>query len=305
MTEKLTLRQATESDNPAVFRLFMRSVRDLEYRQGVIAVNDGDDPLFVAEQWEKERPMFEHLARTAHSYWLAERDGEVVGYARSILRERMLELTEFFVSPGEQSQGVGRELLKRVFAAPEADVRTIIASTDTRAQARYLKTGVYPKFPIFYFYKRPEPSEVVTDLSFVPMESSDESLESLAELDREILGYRRGIDHAWFMSSRTGFLYVREGRPAGYGYITRGGGSGPFAVQDAADFPAVLAHAESVAAGEKREQFGLQIPMINRVAVDYLLQRGFLIESDVILFMSNGDHSGLDHYIITSPPFFM
>jgi hypothetical protein len=305
MKDGTTFRQATEMDNPAVFRLFMRSVRDLEFRQGVIAANDGGDPTVVARLWEKNRPIFDHLARSAHAFWVAERQDELIGYARSILRDGVLELTEFFVSPDEQSGGVGKELLSRAFTARAVSSRIIIASTDIRAQARYLKSGLYPQFPIYYFFRPPTPAEVASDLQIIPMAPSPEVLEAIGALDREVLGYRRDADHDWFMSARSGYLYLRDGRISAYGYVTRGEGSGPFAVRNATDLPAVLAHAESIAAREGRESFGVQVPMINRVAVYYLLQRGFHIEPDVILFMSDVVHSGLDRYLITSPPFFM
>jgi GNAT superfamily N-acetyltransferase len=39
--------------------------------------------------------------------------GSVVGYARSLERGGLVELTEFFVHPGLQAKGVGRALLAR------------------------------------------------------------------------------------------------------------------------------------------------------------------------------------------------
>ena len=117
MSKHFSLRPATDSDTPAVFRLFLRSVRDLAFRQGTRLVNDGHDPEVIDTIWPQRQPMFEHLAQTAHRFWVAEHDGEILGYARSILRDGMLELTEFFVAPEAQSGGMGRELLRHVFNA--------------------------------------------------------------------------------------------------------------------------------------------------------------------------------------------
>src|SRR3712207_7374197 len=49
-----------------------------------------------AAAWELRRPLFEHLAATCEGWWLAEddRSGELLGYARAILRDGTRELTE-------------------------------------------------------------------------------------------------------------------------------------------------------------------------------------------------------------------
>ena len=69
--------------------------------------------------------------------------------------------------------------------------------------------------------------------------SHKETLSTLAEIDKATLGFQRDVDQQWFLANRRGFLYLRDGRPVGYGYV--GENSGPFALLDAADFPAVLA----------------------------------------------------------------
>src|SRR6185295_12550360 len=113
---------------------------------------------------ERRRPLFEHLARSAEEFWIAEEAGDAIGYARSILRDNALELTEFFVLPGRQSAGVGRELLARAFPKDDVAHRSIIATTDARAQGRYLRAGVYPRFPIYYFGAPPRPVAEPSDL---------------------------------------------------------------------------------------------------------------------------------------------
>jgi hypothetical protein len=252
--------------------------------------------------WEERRSLYEHLARTAEHFWLAERDGQLVGFSRSVLRGGVRELTELFVLPGEQSSGLGRELLARSFAADGANHRSVIASADFRAQALYLKTGVYPRFPIYYFGRAPESVRVIADLSFEPITASPENLKTLGELDETLLGHRRDVDHAWFSTDRQGYFYHRDGQPVGYGYL--GVRNGPFALLDANDFPAVLAHAESQAAAKGRDEFGVEVPMVNQAAVDHLLARGFRIDSFMALLMNDAPFGKFENYIFTSPPFF-
>jgi GNAT superfamily N-acetyltransferase len=298
----VTYRLARFEDNYALYRLFFQTIDDFMRRTGLAAETGETDPQVIEGRWEIWRPLFEHLARTAEHSWVAERDGEIAGYARSILRDGHRELTEFFVLPGEQSAGVGRELLRRTFPREGAIQRTIIATTDLRALARYLKEGLYPRFPIVQFSRVPQPVSLAVDLDFESLEDSPNCLEILGELDRSILGFRRDADHRWLLLQRSGYLYTRDGRSAGYGYI--GKFSGPFCLHDPQDFPVVLAHAEQTAASSL-EQFSLEVPLANQAAVDYLLKRGYQMHPFFALYLTDHPVGRFENYILTSPPFFV
>ncbi len=73
---------------------------------------------------------------------------------------------------------------------------------------------------------------------------------------------------------------------------------------DANDFPAILAHAETEAA-VKGTEFSVEVPMVNRAAVDYLLSRGCKLESFFEFFMADSVFGKFENYILTSPPFFV
>lgn len=298
----ITFRPGTIDDSRTVFDIFAQAITDLGQRLGVMAITDGDDPAVLAQFWERRRSLFEHLARSAEHFWLAESDGQAIGYARSIVRDGLRELTEFFVLPGRQSAGVGRELLARAFPTRGAKRRSIVATTDSRAQARYLKLGVYPRFPIVYFSRAPEAVDAPSDLVVEPISASPEHLETLATIDKVVLGHRRDADHAWLLTDRQGYVYRRNGQPVGYGYV--GQGSGPFALLSESDYPAVLAHAETQAAAHGRN-FGVEVPLINRVAVDYLLSRGYQMDQFITLFMCDEPFGRFENYLCTGPPFFL
>lgn len=298
----LTFRPATLADSHTVYTIFQQSILDLGRRLGVMAVTGGDNPQVLAQLWASRRPLFEHLARTAEQFWLAEQDGQAIGYARTIVRDGVRELTEFFVLPEYQLAGVGRELLQRAFPADGVKHRVIIATPDTRSLARYLKVGVYPRFPTFYFSRPAEKVSVTSDLRPEPISLSPDNLARLRVIDLAILGHQRDIDHTWLLEVQRGYLYYRHGEPVGYGYL--GQSQGPFALLNEADFPAVLAHAETEAAAQGHI-FGVELPMINRAAVDYLLSRGCQMDSFFALFMSDAPFGKFENYIFPSPPFFM
>ncbi len=298
----LTLRPGNKADSYAVFEIFEETLADLSRRLGSTSPTSWADPAALAQTWEQRRPLYEHLANTAEQFWLADQPGRPIGFARSILRDDVRQLTELFVSPSVQSTGAGRELMARAFPKEGAAHRSIMATTDIRAQALYLKAGVYPRFPIYYFGRKPEPVTVETDLKFQTMTPSPETLNALGVLDRAAVGFRRDVDHRWFMSQRQGYLYVRDERPVGYGYV--GQNSGPFALAEARDFPAVLAHAESEAA-ERGLPFGLEVPTVNQAAVTYLLSRDFRLDSFVGILMNDQPRGRFENYILCSPPFFL
>jgi GNAT superfamily N-acetyltransferase len=298
----LTYRAGTVEDSYAVFELFEETVADLVRRFGSKGMTSWHDSDALARMWFERRPLYEHLARTADQFWVAEQHERIVGFARSIVSDGLRQLTELFVRPGVQAGGVGRELITRAFPVDESRHRSIIATTDFRAQGLYLKVGVYPRFPIYYFSREPEPVSVTTNLVFEPVVADDDTLDTMARIDKKVLGHRRDGTHRWLLGDRQGYLYLRDDQPVGYGYT--GLRNGPFALQDNSDFPAVLAHAESTAA-RQGHPFGLEVPTINRSAVDYLIKRGFNLDTFVAIMMSNEPYGKFEHYILSSPPFFI
>lgn len=300
----VTFRPATPDDARAVYDVFTQTTADIERRMGSIEREQmWLDPAFLARYWENRQPLFAHLTRTADQFWVAELNGRIIGYARATIHDGVRELLEYFVHPDHQSSGVGRELLARTFPAEGARCRAIIATTDIRAFARYLKSGVYPRFPIYYISRKPERVEVETDLRFVPATATPETLAALRTIDYEILGFERDADHEFLLGDRQGYLCYRGDQLVGYSYF--GNGTGPIAMLDEADFPAVLARGETEAAERNEDEFGMNVPMINRAAVDYLLGRGFQLEDFTVLFMTDVPFGKFDQYIISSPAFFM
>jgi hypothetical protein len=296
----VTYRRGGVEDSAAAFDIFYRSIVDLGQRTGTVAISGGSDPEALRSLWESRRSMFEHLARTASAFWIAETDGAPIGYARAIRRGGTHELTEFFVIPGEQSSGVGGELFRRAFQADGAIHRTIIATLDDRAQVRYLKAGMAGRFPIKYFSREPEPVSIESDLVPQRLDPSSDVLDELGQIDRALIGHERKEDHLWLVADRHGFVYRRAGSIVGYGYV--GEASGPFGLLEANDFPVVLAHAESHACG-KWERFGVEVPLVNQTAIRHLLGRSYEMDSFTAIMMSDVEFGDFERYIFFGPPF--
>jgi len=297
------LRPATDADSRACFELFEETIDDLGRRTGVVANDTAGDPT----AWTTRRPLFDHLAATFDAWWVAEdEDGHLLGYARSILRDGTRELTEFFVRPSAQASGIGRELLAKAFPAEGAAHRGIVATTDNRAIARYLRSGLDGRRPMVGFEAVPRPVTLETDLISEPLAATPATLEAIGELDRRLIGFRRDEDHRWLAEQRPGRLYRRAGTIVAYGYHpARPSWGGPFAAAEAADLPILLADAETAAAGTGQATITFDLALIARAGVDHLLGRGFRIDPFVMLYFSDVEPPGLDRYALTSPPFFL
>ena len=297
----ITYRPGTLDDSFAVFQIFLKSIMDYSERMNVQAITGGNDPQMLASIWESRRPLFDFLAEHASEFWLAERDGEVLGYARTIEHDGLQELTEFFVAPNQQSGGVGSGLLSRAFADHGATYRTIIATLDERALFNYMRMGVYGRILLKYFSRKAQLVRVETDLVIERLDLTSH-LDALHRIDREILNHTRADIHGWLASRRDGFVYKRDGEVVGFGYV--GGSHGPFAALNADDFPAILAHAESLTA-EKGEDFGVSVPMVNQKAADYLVSQKYKIDGFTALLMSNVPFGKFENYLTFAPEFFL
>lgn len=300
--QNISYRPGTAADSYQVFLLFEETLADLAQRQGQRESTSFSDPEALARMWKERQPVYEHLALTSDQFWIAEQDGHMLGYGRSIIRDGLQELTELFVLPKAQSSGVGRVLMERAFPQVGINNRSIISSPDVRAQNLYMKAGLFPRFPLYYYWRQPEKITVPSDIQFQPMAAESSTMETLAAIDGEILAHRRDVDHGLLMSNRQGFLYLRDDNPIGYGYM--GKRNGPFALLDPLDFPAVLAHAEKETAG-RYDHFGLEVPIVNQSALAHVLSQGFKLEPFVATLMSSRQFGSFDRYIVTSPPLFL
>jgi GNAT superfamily N-acetyltransferase len=108
MSAELTIRRGTPGDNRPAFDVSMLAMKDLFRRQG------HEWKLEPEALWKVLEPFVSHLAEHAAEWWIAEdrADGTMIGYARSVERDGLFELSELFVRPDRQSAGLGKLLLE-------------------------------------------------------------------------------------------------------------------------------------------------------------------------------------------------
>jgi GNAT superfamily N-acetyltransferase len=301
---EICYRVGMPEDAYPAFCIFRQAIQVVYYQYRIVDTLDPLDEAAIAHDWHLWQSLFTHLGNIAEHFWVAEQGGRMVGYARSINRDGVRELTELFLHPELHASGVGRELLRHVFPAEGAQRRTILATLDPRAQALYLQSGVSPWHPVYTFARAPQQVRWESDAVFEDLAPGGASLNEIAQVDLHTLGYRRDVDHAWLLADRKGIACRRQGRLVGYGYIGETF-NGPFALLDGHDFPAMLAYAESCAAEMGQEEFAVDVPLINREAVNYLLGRKFRMGRFIIYHMSDERWGRFENYLYTAPDFFI
>ncbi len=291
-------RRGTRDDTERCFQVFLESVVDLTRRIGTPW--DAD----TMQEWTRFGWIYERLGNHAAEWWVAEdrTGGELVGYARSVARGGLFELTEFFVRPGRQSAGVGRRLLELAFPPDRGDVRVIIATPDLRALSRYYRAGTVARFPIVSLTGAPARTDDAV-LGLEVSRASTDDITAIAAIEREVLEFDRGPDElGWLLGQREGYLYRRDGRAVGLGFVAPSG-TGPVAALAPADQVPILLHLEARAKALGISEVTFEVPMINEVAVRHLLDRRFRMDSFLTLLMASRPFGQFDRFLGLSPQF--
>lgn len=175
-------------------------------------------PPHRAELWQiRTRHL---LATDPAGCWVAEADGQVVGFATSLVRELMWILASYAVRPGLQGRGLGRGLLDAALHHGRGCLRGMLnASDDPQALRRYAVAG-FRLTPQLLLHGRVERSVLPVVRHVRDGTPGDRDL--LDSLDRRTRGAAHGPDHD--IIGRELRLLVTD-RPAGsgYAYVTPAG----------------------------------------------------------------------------------
>ncbi len=123
--------------------LVVRNINNLTERHGfgpMATVRPPDFQLFS----QKDDPG---------GVWVAEANGDIVGFALSWVCGDLWFLAELFVAPDHQGRGIGNELLARTFEHARragADNKGLITFTfNVVSQGLYIRHGLLPRVPIY------------------------------------------------------------------------------------------------------------------------------------------------------------
>jgi GNAT superfamily N-acetyltransferase len=213
------IRPMTTADVPAAERLSSAAYYEVDLRTLQRGWPDPSPrPSERVEPWHRRT---EHLLRTdPGGCWVAESDGEVVGFATSLTRELMWILASYAVRPGLQDRGIGRVLLEAALQHGRGCLRGMLnASADPRALRRYATAG-FRLHPQLFLRGR-------VDRSLLPVvehvrEGTDGDRDLLDSLDRRTRGAAHGPDHE-YLATELRLLVTDRPVGSGYAYVNASG----------------------------------------------------------------------------------
>lgn len=233
--------------------------------------------------------LFAHIAKVSpHRAWVAERNGEVIGFGMAAQRDEMTFLSFLFVRPDIQAQGVGRALLERCMVG--SNYRAVcIFSVQPISTALYARFDMIPLVPMYTFIGRPRHELPGLAKGF---SLGDLALEGAAGLDQEVAGFTRSVDHdAWLEWGRRPFgLYERD-ELVGYAYAHQSGRCGPLVVSR----PELLLPflGEVTRAIEPADAWMVNVPGPAAETFSALLHAGFRLDGPPLIYCAS--RPGIDH----------
>jgi GNAT superfamily N-acetyltransferase len=210
-----SFRPATDADIASQHAVFCRAEGSLRLRHGFSWV---DPPL----AWFA--PMAEHLLSSdPDRCFVAEADGQVVGFSAAFVRDGVWFLAALFIDPDHQGGGIGRRLFE--LAAGDGPSRriTITDAIQPVSNAMYARYGLVPTTPMLLF--EGEPSIDVPPV----LEPGEPRPGELTMLDRAGYGFARPVDHEFWSRHRRCTVWRRDGSAVAYAYRALTGSIGPLA----------------------------------------------------------------------------
>ncbi len=298
---RIDFRRARADEMKQAQELVIRSINDLTERHGF-------GPVASA------RPLdFQLFSRKddTDGLWVAEADGEMLGFAFSWVSGDFWFLAELFVSPAQQGRKVGSELLMRTFDhARKAGVcnKALITFTfNTVSRALYIRHGLFPRLPIYFFsatraaLRTDQPG---AELRIVRLENANMHRDELERLDRSALGFSRAKHHAFLLgdaATKGALLYVDDDC-VGYAYVNAVGHIGPVAVARPDSMGAAFKAALRLAAETGAAQVSAFLPGVNTSALGSALGHGMRMSFPMVL-VSEHDFGDWTRYLPRNPGF--
>jgi GNAT superfamily N-acetyltransferase len=242
--------------------------------------------------------------------WVAEDDGEMVGFAWSWVCGDLWFLAQLFISPARQGSGIGNELIKRTWEPAKdkgATNKALITFTfNTVSQGLYLRHGMFPRFPIYFFSVASDRLKARLkgpQFRCVELEETSSHLHCLAGIDAQALGVSREKHHRYLINdpSTKGVLLYRGDICVGYAYVADGH-IGPMAVARSEELGLAFKTALAIAGDSGTTQVTAFLSGPCEAALNAAVETGMRITLPMVL-MSSQDFGNWAQYLPRNPGF--
>src|SRR5919201_10907 len=217
--EELSFREGSNADLESTFALSERAIYDAAVKRGVLPAGRQPTEGQIRTSWRRHRKLIEFLASKPDSrYWICERGGEPVGFARVVRFGMMEELTELMVEPEYKAHGIGRGLLERCWPNdPSPDLgRVVVATGEPNDIGLYMSFGVMPVAGHWHLrqrtgeYVKRRSREIERVETAVHVLKDDRAVEEWMRIEPEALGQERRDLHEFLCRDRTCLATIDE-----------------------------------------------------------------------------------------------
>jgi ribosomal protein S18 acetylase RimI-like enzyme len=296
----IVYRPARATDLVRADELVVGSINDLTERHGFGKIASPRPPPFQ---------LF-CLKDDPDGLWVAEDEGQMVGFAWSWVCEDLWFLAQLFVSPAQQGSGIGNELIKRNWGPAQAKGATnkalITFTFNTVSQGLYLRHGLFPRFPIYFFSVASDRLKARPDgpqFRSVKLEETSLHLRHLHGIDAQTLRVSREKHHRYLINdpSTEGVLLYQGDTCVGYAYIAEGH-IGPLAVAHREDMATAFRTALAIASGSGTSQVTAFVSGRCEAALTNAVEAGMRITVPMVL-MTSRDFGNWAQYLPRNPGF--
>jgi ribosomal protein S18 acetylase RimI-like enzyme len=297
----LVYRPARADELATTEALVVASINDLTKRHGFGAMATSTPPNFQ---------LFS-LKDDPDGLWVAEEDGDILGFAWSWACGDFWFLAQLFVDSSQQGRGIGNELLKLTLAharKTKAAHKALITFAFNRvSQGLYIRHGLFPRMPIYFLGETRERVKArlpEAPLRIAGIDGAAAHLKTICEIDARALGATREKHHRYLLGepgTRGAMLYA-GGACVGYAYVNSNGHIGPLAVTQPDVLGDAFTTALTMAANGASEKISAFVPGTCDSALSLAVDHGMRITFPMLLMASPG-YASWTRYLPRNPGF--
>lgn len=297
----LVYRPAQAQDLATAGALVVASINDLTVRHGFGPMAASSPPRFQSFS----------LKDDPDGLWVAEEDGNLLGFALSWVSGDVWFLAQLFVDPAQQGRGIGNQLFSLTLEHARksgAAHKALITFTFNRvSQGLYMQHGLFPKIPIYFFdatRKRVMQGLREPPLRSIPIDENAATMEKLAKIDSRAIGFPREKHHRYLLNdpTTTGVLLCAGSEVVGYSYIASSGHIGPLAVREASALGDAFLTTLKIAADGSSEKVSAFLPGSCESALSLAVELGMHITVPMLL-MASPEYGAWTRYLPRNPGF--